>query len=134
MNKGLRTRSSTVIIVDDDDGTRESLKFLLECEGIEVKDFASGTELVAKDWPPAAGCLILDIHMPGLSGLEVLDELRRASDLTPVVMVTGQPYPGLRERALAAGALDVLEKPVNDSRIVDLVRRALEHHRHADRP
>jgi two-component system, LuxR family, response regulator FixJ len=115
------------IIVDDDDATRESLRFLLECEGIEVEAFASGSQLVAApSWPPEVGCMILDVNMPGMSGIEVLEELRHRGSKVPVVVVTGHPSAANRKRALASGALDVLEKPLNDGRIIELVRHAIE--------
>ncbi len=120
------------IIVDDDDATRESLRFLLECEGIEVETFASGSQLVAgPSWPPETGCIILDVHMPGMTGLEVLERLRDLGSKVPVVVVTGHPNAGNRNRALQAGALDYLEKPLGDGRIVELVRRALENNQPA---
>ena len=116
----------TVIIVDDDDATRASLRFLLECEGIEVDDFASVTDLLAAGWPPEAGCMVLDIHMPGMTGLDVLDRLHTMQSPLPVIVVTGQPDAANRRRAFASGAMDVLEKPLNDDRIVELVQSALK--------
>jgi two-component system response regulator FixJ len=114
-----------VIIVDDDEAIRASLRFLLECEGIEVEDFASGPDLIAAAWPPRAGCLILDVQMPEMSGLELLDRLRETNSALPVIVVTGQPSAANRQRALSAGAIEVLEKPLNDGRFLDLVRQAL---------
>ncbi len=117
---------AAIFIVDDDDATRESLRFLLESEGFEVADFASGAELMAGGWPPLAGCLILDIHMPGMSGLDLLESLRVAGSSVPAIVVTGQADPAARARALRAGALDLLEKPLNDSRLLDLLRAVLD--------
>jgi len=115
-----------VTIVDDDADIRASLRFLLESEGIEVEDFASGPLLMAAAWPPLAGCLILDVNMPEMSGLDVLDRLRATKSALPVIVVTGQPNATNRARALSAGALAVLEKPLNDDRFLDLVRKALD--------
>jgi two-component system response regulator FixJ len=115
-----------VIVVDDDDAIRASLRFLLECEGIEVEDFASGPQLIAAAWPPTAGCMILDIQMPEMSGLDLLDRLRQTNSALPVIVVTGQSSSANRERALSAGALAVLEKPLNDGKFLDLVRQALD--------
>ena len=114
-----------VIVVDDDEAIRASLRFLLECEGIEVDDFASGLQLMAATWPPRAGCMILDIQMPGMSGLDILDRLRETESKLPVIVVTGQPSVANRKRALMAGALEVLDKPLNDGRFLELVRNAL---------
>lgn len=116
------------IIVDDDEATRESLRFLLESEGIDVEEYASGVELVAApSWPPKTGCMVLDLQMPGMDGIEVLEALRDRGSQVQVLLVTGNPSDAHRQRALAAGAIEVLEKPVTDGRIVDLVHRALEH-------
>jgi FixJ family two-component response regulator len=115
-----------VIVVDDDDAIRASMRFLLESEGLEVQDYASGRAMIAAKWPPNAGCLILDIHMPEMNGLELLDRVRAADSRVPVIMVTAQPTPANRNRALSAGALAVLEKPLNDGRFLDLVRNALD--------
>ena len=115
------------IIVDDDEATRKSLRFLLECEGIVVEDYADATQLIAApSWPPRAGCMVLDLHMPGMTGIEVLEALRRGGSKVPVVIVTGHPNGANRRRAMASGALEFLEKPLNDGRIVELVRAALE--------
>jgi FixJ family two-component response regulator len=114
-----------VVVVDDDEATRQSLRFLLECEGIEVLDFGSGEQLLASEWSPAIGCVILDINMPGVNGLDVLTQLRRTRKELPVIIVTGQPNGSHRARALAAGALAFIEKPVNDGRLIELVSRAL---------
>ena len=114
-----------VIVVDDDVSVRESLRFLLESEGIEVADFASGPSLMASTWPPRAGCVILDIQMPEMSGLDLLERLRETKSTVPVIVVTGQPSPANRARAMSAGALEVMEKPLNDGRFLRLVRQAL---------
>ncbi len=120
--------SQTVVIVDDDDSTRHSLRFLFECEGIAVLDYSSGEQLLVEDWPPDVGCMILDINMPGMSGIEILEELRKARSPLPVIIVTGQPSAAHRDKALAAGAIAFLEKPVNDGRLIELVSQALAGH------
>jgi two-component system response regulator FixJ len=116
-----------VIVVDDDDAIRASMRFLLESEGLEVQDYASGKALIAAAWPPTSvGCVVLDIHMPEMDGLDLLERLRQTHSKVPVIMVTGRPTPANRNRALSAGALDVLEKPLNDGRFLELVHDALE--------
>jgi two-component system response regulator FixJ len=123
----IRASKAMVIVVDDDDAIRASMRFLLESEGLEVQDYASAQALIAAAWPPAgAGCVILDIHMPEMDGLDLLERLRQTHSKVPVIMVTGQPTPANRNRALSAGALDVLEKPLNDGRFLELVHDALE--------
>jgi two-component system response regulator FixJ len=114
-----------IFIVDDDDATRESLRLLVECEGFEARDFASGRRFLDAVRPAGDGdCLILDLNMPGMSGFEVLEELSRRGDRLAVIVTTAWPDPTSRSRALAAGAVALLEKPHRADELFALVRRA----------
>ena len=119
-------KTSMIGLVDDDDATRDAIRFLLECEALSVRDFpscAAHLEMAACD---EADCLILDIHMPGMSGLELLEQLRAEGATMPIILMTGRPTPAIERRAAAAGAVAVLEKPFRGNHLVDIVRRALD--------
>jgi len=115
-----------IYIVDDDSATRDSLRLLLECVGLEARGFPSSEAFLAGSQRAAEDCLVLDIHMPGMNGLELLEELRQRGDAVPVIVVTGRPSAASTLRAQAAGALAILEKPFNPAEILGLVRYALE--------
>src|SRR6516164_3600557 len=100
-----------IFIIDDDDGVRDSLRLLLECEGFEVREFASCRKFLATVRSGDGDCLILDLHMPEMGGIELLEGMRRRGDRLPVILITGRLDPKTRERARAAGALAVVEKP-----------------------
>ena len=114
-----------IFIVDDDSAVRDSLRLLLECAGLEARDFPS-PETFLDGWKSAdQDCLVLDVQMPGMSGLDLLEELRQRGDAVPVIVVTGQPSAASTARAQAAGALAVLAKPFKAIEMLSLVRQAL---------
>jgi two-component system, LuxR family, response regulator FixJ len=115
-----------IFILDDDDAARDSLRVLLECEGLEAREFASGPEFLHTVRPGAGDCLLLDLHMPVMSGLDVLEALRCRGDNVPVIVITGQPSAAAKSRAKAAGALAFLAKPYRADEILSLVHEALE--------
>jgi two-component system, chemotaxis family, CheB/CheR fusion protein len=105
--------SQCVCIVDDDDGVRNSARRLLEAYDIQTMDYASGSDFLSHYRRGLFGCLILDMYMPGLSGLEILLHLRgTAHDDIPVIVISGQGYPMLKEQVLTAGASVYLDKPI----------------------
>ncbi len=115
-----------IFIIDDDDATRDSLRLLFECMGLEARDFPS-PETFLDGWKPAAeDCLVLDVHMAGMSGLDLLEKLRQRGDKVPVIIITGQPSVANTVRAQAAGALAILEKPFKPGEILGLVRQVLK--------
>ncbi len=119
------TEEALIFVVDDDRDVRESTRALLESVGFAVRIYASATAFLA-DRPPPGGCLIADIRMPEMDGLELQEELiRRGIDL-PVIIMTGHGDVPLAVRAMKAGALDFIEKPFNDEFMLASVRRALE--------
>lgn len=112
-----------ISIVDDDEGVRDSLGALLKAAGHASRGFTSCEAfLAAGENDPE--CLILDIHLPGMSGLDLLEALRRRGDDRPVIVVTAQPAPAAITRARAAGALGVLAKPFNAPELLSLIRSA----------
>ena len=114
----------TILVVDDDEAVRNSIKFVLEIEGFVVHAFASGPELLEQPDFSSSGCLVVDQHMPNMNGIDLISELRRQGISIPAVLVTGNPNNMLRERAAGAG-IPVVEKPLLGSALVDMIRRAL---------
>ena len=117
--------SRTVIVVDDDAAVRHSLKFALELEGLDVRLYTGGDELLAADDFPAQGCLVVDYHMPSMNGVELMDRLRQREVDLPAILITSTASCDLRSRAARVGFDRVLEKPLEDSSLVDSIRRAL---------
>ncbi len=115
----------TVFIIDDDEAVRRFLSGLIASVGLHVETYASAQEFLDADEPSQPGCLLLDIRMPGMSGLELQRELdRRAIDL-PVIILTGHGNVQVAVNAMKAGAVDFIEKPFNNELLLDRVQRAL---------
>jgi FixJ family two-component response regulator len=122
MNGAEPLKPDTVAVVDDDKGVCDSLKVLLEAHDFVVVTYHSGAEFLADARRRHLGCLIVDHHMPGLSGLDVVSALRREGISPPVVLITARPDAGITERAHRLGVLAVLEKPFPTARLVALIR------------
>ena len=114
-----------VIVVDDDDAVRQSLKFALELEGLNVRLFEGGDQLLAAEDLPAEGCLVVDYAMPGVNGIDLMDRLRGRHVDLPAILITSKVTADLRARALRSGFREVLEKPLEDSALLDGIRGAL---------
>jgi two-component system response regulator FixJ len=104
-------RERSVYIVDDDEAVRESLAILLESKGYTVKSFGSALDFLAAFSSLAAGCLIVDIRMPGMDGLELQQRLIERSSGLPLIVITGHGDVSLAVQAMKAGAIDFIEKP-----------------------
>ena len=117
---------ATIFVVDDDDAVRDSLQLLLEANGYRVATFASGTAFLSDLPPSPVGCLLIDVRMPGLSGIEVQQELQRRQVALPSVVVTGHADVPLAVQAMKAGAADFIEKPYAEATILASVERALQ--------
>jgi FixJ family two-component response regulator len=118
--------SRRVCIVDDDDGVRNSARRLLEAYDLETTGYASGCDFLSHYRRGQFGCLILEIYLPGLSGLDILAHLRiRANDDIPVIVITGKGDPFLEERVLTAGASAYFEKPFEAETLVKIVKELL---------
>jgi len=115
----------TVFIVDDDDAVRDSLQVLLECAGFRVESFGSPSAFLESDAPRRPGCLLVDVRMPEMSGLEVQERLAEAGHVLPVIVMTGHADVPLAVRAMKAGAVDFVEKPFDDEALIKGVRTAL---------
>ena len=112
-------------VVDDDAAIRDSLRVLLEASGFAVQTHATATALLAAA-PDLAGCVLTDMRMPAMDGLELQRRLNEHGARLPVIVMTGQGDIPIAVRAMRAGAVDFLEKPLNDDRLLEAVRRALE--------
>jgi FixJ family two-component response regulator len=111
-----------VAVVDDDPSVRRALQRILKVLGVRVAGYESGEEFLASLQSARPDCVVLDLHMAGLSGLEVQEQLSRLEARLPVVMVTGHHEPGMRRRCLAAGASVYLRKPIDG----EVLRRAID--------
>lgn len=119
-------KQQLISIIDDDDAVRDSLAALLEADGHAVALHGSGEAFLATRALEAADCVVLDLQLPGMSGLEVLGKLSANRPALPVILITGRSYPGLREQALRAGACALLQKPLPHRAILDTIHGALE--------
>jgi FixJ family two-component response regulator len=116
----------TVFIVDDDPLVLGAVETLIKSVGFEVNIFSSAQAFLESDLPDEPACLVLDIRMPGLSGLDLQDELAARGLTLPVIFVTGHGTVPLSIRAMKAGAVDFLQKPFEDQDLLDAVQRAIE--------
>ena len=116
----------TVFLVDDDEPVRDSLKTLLESYSMAVQDYPSCPDLLQEFDPKRAGCVVLDLNVPVMSGLEFIEVYRDRLAAVPVIMITGRGDAATRGRALEAGAVDFSEKPFDDEILVDTIRDGLD--------
>ncbi|WP_246205812.1 response regulator transcription factor [Microvirga arsenatis] len=114
-----------VIVVDDDDAVRNSLKFALELEGLSVRLFKDGAELLAVPDLPRGGCYVIDYNMPGMTGIELVRKLRQRQIDSPAILIASQVNEDLHGRAARSGFRSVLEKPLHDSELLDSIQAAL---------
>jgi FixJ family two-component response regulator len=115
----------TVIVVDDDDAVRASLRLLLKSVGLEVQTYGSATEFLGSYNGQQPGCLVLDVRMPGLSGMELQEQLNLQGAIIPVIFVTGHGDVPMAVEAMQHGAFDFLQKPFRDQDLLDRIQRAL---------
>jgi FixJ family two-component response regulator len=118
-----------VLVVDDDDGMRRALSNLFESVGLKVQAFGSAAEMLQSKLPDAPSCLVLDIRLPGLGGLDFQIELAKANIHIPIIFVTGHGDIPMTVRAMKGGAIDFLTKPFRDQDILDSVAMAIERDR-----
>jgi two-component system response regulator FixJ len=116
----------TVYVVDDDDGMRQALTALMTTVGYKAIPFARPTEFLAKYDANQPGCLVLDVRMPEMSGLEVQQQLNRAGSLLPVILITGHGDIPMAVQAMKDGAFDFLQKPFRDQELLDRINAALK--------
>ncbi|OGS17673.1 MAG: hypothetical protein A3J83_05310 [Elusimicrobia bacterium RIFOXYA2_FULL_40_6] len=112
-----------IYIVDDDESICRALKCLLMTYGFEVSTFLSAEDFFSAVPNSVQGCLILDIHMPGLDGWETLTRLIKSGSSRPVIIISAEKNDGLEEKTLKAGAVGFFQKPVNDKDLIDLINK-----------
>ena len=116
-----------VHIVDDDPAVRDALQWLLRSRGVASRAWSGGAEFLAAATPALAGCVLLDVRMPDMSGTELFDRLRRADCRLPVIFLTGHGDVPMAVQALKDGAFDFVEKPYDDNALVDKILAAIAH-------
>jgi FixJ family two-component response regulator len=119
-------RKPLIYIVDDDDGMRRALTVLITTIGYQPVAFAKPTEFLAKYDPSQPGCLVLDVRMPEMSGLEVQQHLNKAGSMLPVILVSGHGDIPMAVQAMKDGAFDFLQKPFRDQELIDRINGALK--------
>ena len=122
----MKERSPVVFIVDDDEAVRSSLRLLLKSVGLVPTALGSAREFLDKYDPAQPGCLVLDVRMPGMSGIELQETLNRQGAVIPVIFITGHGDVPMAVEAMQAGAFDFLQKPFRDQDLIDRIQRALE--------
>ena len=121
MNSG----EAIVFVIDDDASFRESVEMLIRSAGLGTQGFGSADEFLARQIPNAPACLVLDVHLPGLSGLELQQELGKRGISAPIIFITGQGNIPMTVRAMKAGAVEFLSKPFRDEDLLSAINDAL---------
>jgi RNA polymerase sigma factor (sigma-70 family) len=124
-------RGGLILIVDDDAAVRRSLEDLIGSVGLEVEGFASAQEFLRRKRPDVPSCLVLDVRLPGLSGLDLQKGMMEAAMEIPIIFITGHGDIPMTVRAMKAGAVEFLTKPFRDQDLLDAIQQALERDRKA---
>jgi two-component system, LuxR family, response regulator FixJ len=126
MNPNSNNLRPSVFIVDDDTAVRDALKFLLRSVGHPVETFASAQDFLDAYRDDRPGCLVLDIRMPGMSGLELQEKLVERRSILPIIFITGHGDVPMAVEAMQAGAMDFIQKPFRDQDLIDRINQALD--------
>ncbi len=121
----MNTTAETVFVVDDDLSVREALSSLIRSVGYQVQTFASAVDFLQQPRPACVSCLVLDVRMPGLSGLDLQGEFARSGEPIPIIFITGHGDIPMAVRAIKAGAVEFLAKPFRDDDLLAAIRNAL---------
>ena len=125
MKKGFSEAESIVFVVDDDASVRQALQSLFRSVGLQAQVFGSTAEFLSSDLPDVASCLVLDVRLPGVSGLDFQNELAKARILVPIIFITGHGDIPMSVKAMKAGAVEFLTKPFRDQELLDAIGIAL---------
>jgi FixJ family two-component response regulator len=120
---------ATIFVIDDDSSVREALHSLLRSVRLRVETFASAQEFLQRRHSDEPGCLVLDVRLPGLSGLDLQREMAEANIHTPIIFITGHGDIPMTVRAMKAGAVEFLTKPFRDQDLLDAIKQALDRDR-----
>ena len=120
-----------VFVVDDDNSIRVALQRLIKSVGIKVEAFSSAGDFLSNPHYEGPGCIVCDVRMPGLSGLDLQEELAKAGNTLPIIFITGHGTIPMSVKAMKAGAIDFLEKPFEDQALLDLIQHAIERDKRA---
>lgn len=120
---------AVVFVIDDDRSLREAIKSLIRSVGMQVETFASAQEFLTSSRPDAPACLVLDVRMPGLSGLDLQRQLAKVEIPVPIIFITAHADIPMSVRAMKAGAVEFLTKPFRDQDLLDAITQAIEHDR-----
>jgi FixJ family two-component response regulator len=123
--------AGVVFVVDDDEPMRRSLENLIRSVGLRVEAFATAQEFLRGKRPDVPGCLVLDVRLPGLSGLDLQKRMAEANSEIPIIFITGHGDIPMTVQAIKAGAVEFLTKPFRDQDLLDAIHQALERDRHA---
>jgi FixJ family two-component response regulator len=118
-----------VVVIDDDEAMREALRSLIRSVGLRVETFVSAREFLTSQRPDAPACLVVDVRLPGLSGLDLQRELVAAEITVPIIFITGYGDIPMTVQAMKAGAVEFLTKPFRDQDLLDAIQQALERDR-----
>jgi len=122
----MKQSEPTIRIVDDDRAVRDALKLLLHSVGLNAKTFESAAEFLDNDEPAVPGCVVLDVRMPGMSGLELQEQMTSRGSKLPIVFVTAHGDIPMAVKAVKAGAIDFIQKPFRDQELLDKVQQAIK--------
>lgn len=117
--------NSIVYVIDDDESARRSLEFLLDVAGVRVRSFASGDEFLDSSPPLKSACIITDVRMPGMGGVDLTRHVKQTDPSVPVIVITGHADVPMAIEAMKAGASDFIEKPFEDDTIISAIHRTL---------
>jgi FixJ family two-component response regulator len=120
-------KEALVFVVDDDASMREALSSLIRSAGLRVSTFSSAKEYLLQEPPNVPACLVLDVRLPGMSGLELQRELTAANKAIPIIFITGHGDIPMSVRAMKAGAVEFLAKPFRDKDLLEAIRQAIKH-------
>jgi two-component system response regulator FixJ len=126
MRASVTNQRPTIFVVDDDSAVRDALKLLLRSVGQSVETYGAGAEFLDSYSEDRPGCLVLDIRMPGMSGLELQQKLNEKHSILPIIFITGHGDVPMAVEAMQAGAVDFIQKPFRDQDLIDRINQALE--------